>query len=163
MRVPLYKLKLVRSGWIGFPRIDMEHPQLSAYFFHKLIGNAAVEHAAVLFLDPLQQVVGSSVISVGDLGRVPMLAREVFKGAILANAASVIVSHNHPAPSSSTPSPADIRVTRRLIRAGEIVGVHLLDHIIVTPSDKDFTSMRESGHLALWWSEIGASPRPLPL
>lgn len=150
MRVPVYKLKLVRSGWIGFSRIDLKHPQLAAYFFHKLIGNAAVEHAAVLFLDPIHQVLGSSVVSVGDLGRVNMIGREIFKGAILANAAGVIVSHNHPGPAFSEPSPADIRCTRRLIQAGGIVGIPVLDHIIVTPSG-GFTSMRERAELLLWW------------
>lgn len=151
MRLPLYKLKLVRSGWASYPRIDMKQPQLAAYFFHKMIGQGAVEHAAVLFLDSVQQPLGASVISVGDLGRVPMVAREVFKGAILANAASVIVSHNHPGPASSEPSPADIRCTRRLIQAGEIIGISVQDHIIITPSG-DFTSMRERGELLLWWS-----------
>ena len=156
MRLPVYKLKLVRSGWIAFPRIDLEQPQLAAFFFQKMIGHAAVEHAAALYLDPVQQVVGSSVISVGDLGSVPMVAREVFKGAILANAASVIVSHNHPGPSSSKPSAADIRATFKLIQAGNILGIKVQDHIIVTPG-QDFTSMRETGKLALWWPEI---PRP---
>lgn len=159
MRLPVYKLKLVRSGWIAFPRIDLEHPQLAAHFFQKLIGQAAVEHAAVLFLDPVQQVLGSSVIGVGDLGRVNMVAREVFKGAILANAASVIVSHNHPGPASSEPSPADIRVTRRLIRAGEIIGIPLLDHIILTPSGQ-FTSMRERAELLLWWPARRVATEP---
>lgn len=158
MRLPVYKLKLVRSGWIAFPRIDIQHPQLAAYFFHKLIGQAAVEHAAVIFLDPIQHVLGSSVVSAGDLDRVPLIAREVFKGAILANASSVIVSHNHPGPASPEPSPADIRVTKRLIRAGEIVGIHVLDHIIVTAAG-DFTSMREAGHLLLWWPPDTRAPK----
>lgn len=155
MRLPVYKLKLVRSGWISFPRIEVGQPQLAAYFFHKMIGQAAVEHAAVLFLDPIQQVLGSTVISVGDLDRVPMVAREVFKGAILANAASVIVSHNHPGPASSEPSPADIRCTRRLIEAGRIIGIGVQDHIIITPSG-GFTSMRERVELLLWWPRASA-------
>lgn len=158
MKLPVYKLKLVRSGWLAFPRLDVEQPQLAAYFFHRLIGQAAVEHAAVIFLDPVQQVLGSTVISVGDLGRVPMIAREVFKAAILANAASVIVSHNHPGSASPEPSPADVRVTRRLIRAGEIVGIRVLDHIITTPSG-DFTSMRENGELLLWWPSNTRAPK----
>lgn len=151
MRLPVFKLKLVRSGWIAFPRIDLDQPQLAAYFFHKLIGKAAVEHAAVIFLNPVQQVVGSTVIGMGDLGRVNMVAREVFKSAILANASSVMVSHNHPN-GIALPSPEDIHVTQRLIRAGNILGIKVLDHIIVTPSDTDFTSMRESEELLLWWS-----------
>lgn len=152
MRLPVYKLKLIRSGWIAFPRIHVEQPQLAAYFFHKLIGHAAVEHAAVLFLGGAQQAVGSTIISMGDIGRVALVAREVFKGAILSNAASVIVSHNHPS-GHCVPSPQDIRITRRLIRAGEIVGIKVLDHIIITPG-QDFTSLREV-EPALWWPNIG--------
>ena len=154
MRVPTYKLKLIRCGWIPYSRIDMKHPQLAAFLFHRLIGQAAVEHSAAIFLDPVGHIIGASIISIGDLASVPMVGREVFKSSILANAGSVIVSHNHPAPSSSEPSSQDIRVTRQLIRAGEIVGVHVLDHIIVTPSDKDFTSMREA-EPTLCWPGIG--------
>lgn len=157
MRLPIYKLKLVRSGWISFPLIDVEQPQLAAYFLHKMIGQAVVEHSAAIFLGAHQQFVGSTIISVGDLDQVPVLAREVFKSAILANASSVIVSHNHPSGASS-PSPQDIRVTRSLIRAGEIVGIHVLDHIIVTPGG-DFTSMRESGELLLWWPSNTRVPK----
>lgn len=153
MRLPVYKLKLARSGWIAFPRIELEQPQLAAYFLHKMIGQAVVEHSAALFLGPLQQFVGSTIISVGDLDRVPVVAREVFKSAILANAASVIVAHNHPS-GFSLPSPQDIRVTKRLIRAGEIIGIKVLDHIIITPSATDFTSMREV-EPSLWFPNIG--------
>lgn len=159
MRLPVYKLKLVRSGWIGIPRIDPRHPQLAAYFLHKLIGQAAVEHAAVLFLDPVQQPLGASVVSVGDLGRVPMVAREVFKAAILANASSIVVAHNHPGPVSPEPSPADIRVTTRLIRAGEIIGIPLMDHLILAPNGQ-FTSMRERVELLLWWPPMRRKNEP---
>ena len=160
MRLPVYKLKLVRSGWMGSPPIDLEHPQLAAFFFHKLIGQAAVEHAAAIFVDPVGQFTGSTIISVGDLARVQMLPREILKGAILANASGVIVSHNHPAPSSSKPSPQDVRATKGLIGAGSILGIDVLDHIIVTPSASEFTSMRASGLLSIWWPEVGKPTRP---
>ena len=160
MRMPVYKLKLVRGGWMAFPPIDMQHPQLAAYFFHRMIGQAAVEHSAAIFLDPVGQVTGSTIIATGDLASVPMIAREVFKAAILANASSVIVSHNHPAPSCSKPSAADIRATKRLIRAGSILGIDVLDHIIVTPYGEDFTSLRQSELLALWWPDMGEPAKP---
>jgi len=162
VRLPLYKLKLVRSGAIAFPRIDLEQPQLAAHFFHRLIGQAVVEHAAAIFLDPLGQFTGSTIISVGDLARVEVIAREAFKAAICANASGVILGHNHPSSPSSEPSAGDIRATRRMIRAGSILGINVLDHIIVTPSS-GFTSMRESGHLALWWSAAGVAKKaPTP-
>ena len=160
MRLPLYKLKLVQSGWSAYPRFDLEQPQLAAHFFHKLIGQAAVEHAAAIFLDPLGQFVGSTIFSVGDLARVEVVAREAFKAAICANASGVILSHNHPAPSSSKPSPADIHATRRLIRAGNILGIKVLDHLIVTPHGDDFTSMRESGVLELLWPDVDTRAMP---
>jgi DNA repair protein RadC len=159
VRLPIYKLKLVRCGWMGDPPIDLEQPQLVAHYFHRLIGQAAVEHAAVIFVDPVGQLTGSTIVSIGDLARVQMLAREVFKAAILANASGVILGHNHPAPSSSEPSPQDLRATKGLIGAGSILGIDVLDHIIVTTSDKDFTSMRERGLLSIFWGALGGLPK----
>ncbi len=150
MRLPVYKLKLVRSGWMGAPPIDLSQPQLAAHYFHRLIGQAAVEHAAAIFVDPVGQFTGSTVVSIGDLARVQMLAREMFKAAILANASGLILGHNHPAPSSSEPSPQDVRATKGLIGAGSILGIDVLDHIIVTNSDTDFFSMRERGVLSIF-------------
>jgi len=89
MRLPVYKLKLVRSGWMAYPPIDLRQPQLAAFFFHRLIGQAAVEHSAAIFLDPLGQFTGSTIVSIGDLARVQVLAREVFKAAMLANASGL--------------------------------------------------------------------------
>ena len=160
MRLPVYKLKLVRSGWAASPPIDLKHPQLAAFFFHKLIGQAVVEHAAAIFLDPLHQFTGSTIFSVGDLAQVHMIAREVFKAAICANASGVILGHNHPAPSTSEPSVQDLRATQRLIKAGAILGIDVHDHIIVTPSGKDFTSIRHAGPLLMWWPDTG-QPRAL--
>lgn len=156
MQLPIFKLKLVRAGAIAFPRIDLNQPQLAAYFFHRMIGQGAVEHAAAIFLDPVHEFVGSTIFSVGDLARVEVVGREAFKAAILANASGVILGHNHPS-NSSEPSAGDIRATRRLIRAGSILGINVLDHIITTPSS-GFTSMREAGHLLLWWPPIKRVP-----
>lgn len=155
MQLPIFKLKLVRSGAIAFPRIDLNQPQLAAHFFHRMIGQGAVEHAAAIFLDPIHEFVGSTIFSVGDLARVEVVGREAFKAAILANASGVILGHNHPPPSSSQASAADIRATRRLIRAGSILGINVLDHIIVTPNS-GFTSMREAEDLLLMWPPIKA-------
>jgi hypothetical protein len=71
-----------------------------------------------------------------------MPAREVFKAALLANAFSVLLAHNHPS-NDATPSRQDIRLTHSLVEAGELLGIHVLDHLIVTPSG-DFISMREA-------------------
>jgi DNA repair protein RadC len=68
--------------------------------------------------------------------------REIFRGAIVASAASIIISHNHPS-GNAEPSEEDIRVTRQIVEAGKIIGIPVHDHIIFT--DETFTSLAESG------------------
>lgn len=143
MKVPIYKLKLVRGGFVSYPPVSANQPQLAAFLFHRLIGQAACEHSAALFVDARGVPLGLSVVAIGSLSKVPMVGREMFKAAILANASSLVVSHNHPV-GSSKPSLADVRVTELLVRAGRVLGIPLRDHIIVTPQH-EFTSMREMG------------------
>lgn len=71
--------------------------------------------------------------------------REVFKSAILNNAASVIVAHQHPS-GDITPSMEDINVTKRLVEAGRLLGIEVLDHLVVN-SDNSFTSLKERGYI----------------
>jgi DNA repair protein RadC len=66
------------------------------------------------------------------------------KSAILSNAASIIVGHNHPS-GKTEPSREDIEVTKRLVEAGKIIGIEVLDHIIV--GDETFTSLKEKGYI----------------
>ena len=141
-RIPLFQVKLVRERWVLFPPVAVDQPQVAAMFFHRLIGRADREHSAVLFLDVHRRCTGASIIGIGSLDSTEMPAREVFKAALLANAASILISHNHPG-HSAEPSDADVRLTMRLVQAGQILGVQVLDHLIVTPSGA-FTSMREA-------------------
>ncbi|PAQ15182.1 DNA repair protein RadC [Bacillaceae bacterium SAOS 7] len=71
--------------------------------------------------------------------------REMFKSAILNNAASVIVAHQHPS-GDITPSMEDINVTKRLVEAGKLLGIEVLDHLVVN-SDNSFTSLKERGYI----------------
>lgn len=146
MRLPVYKLKLVRDHWATYPEAPFTRTELAALFFHRLIGQAACEHAAALFLDCRGVPLGATIISIGSLTQISMLGREVYKAAVTANAAGLLLSHNHPS-GSPLPSVADLRVTRRLQQAGELLGIRLLDHLIVTPSGGQFTSLREAGLL----------------
>lgn len=78
-----------------------------------------------------------------------MHPREVFKSAIAANAASLVLVHNHPS-GDPTPSEADIKVTRDLIRAGQLLKIEVLDHVIIGRATenrpKDYASLRELGY-----------------
>jgi len=100
------------------------------------------EHFLVLLLDTRGQLIKTSEISVGSLDTSVVHPREVFKEAISASAASVILVHNHPS-GDPEPSEDDIKLTERLVQAGEIVGIDVLDHIIVC--DKNYLSLKSKG------------------
>ena len=96
-----------------------------------------------LNLNSKLQVESKSVISIGNLDSAPVHPREVFAPAVRRGAAAVVVAHNHPSGDPS-PSPQDIEVTKRLIKASEILGIRLLDHVIV--GNGCFTSMNSEGY-----------------
>lgn len=88
------------------------------------------EHFMVLMLDGSGHPIGLNVASVGTANQAPAHAREVFKAAIVANACSIIVLHNHPS-GDITPSDADKSVTSNLGHIGDLIGIKLLDSIIL--------------------------------
>ena len=96
-----------------------------------------------LNLNSKLQVESKAVISIGNLDSAPVHPREVFGPAVRRGAAAVIVAHNHPSGDPS-PSPQDVEVTKRLIKASEILGIKLLDHVIV--GNGRFTSMKSEGY-----------------
>ena len=100
------------------------------------------EHFLALLLDTRNQLIKVSEISVGSLETSVVHPREVFKEAISASAASVIFVHNHPSGDPGA-SEDDIKLTKRLAEAGEIVGIDVLDHIII--GDKKYLSLKREG------------------
>ena len=100
------------------------------------------EHFMCLYLNARNQMIHREVISVGSLSASIVHPREVFCIAIKHCAASIILGHNHPSKDVS-PSKDDIELTRRLKNAGEILGIEVIDHIII--SENDFTSLKEKG------------------
>lgn len=106
------------------------------------IRNKDKEHFLCLYLNARNQAIHQEVISIGSLSASIVHPREVFHVALQHSAASIILAHNHP---SGDPSPSkdDIELTRRLGKAGEIIGIEIIDHIIV--GHRDFLSMKEKG------------------
>ena len=88
------------------------------------------EQFVALHLDVKNRLISREVVSLGHLSAALVHPREVFKAAILANAASVAFVHNHPS-GSPEPSREDIELTHRLMRAGELLGIPVLDHVVV--------------------------------
>jgi len=89
------------------------------------------EHFVVFYLDSRNQEIIRDVISIGTLNSSLVHPREVFENAIKNNAASIVISHNHPS-QDPTPSNADLQVTNQIQQAGKILGIEILDHVIVT-------------------------------
>lgn len=101
------------------------------------------EYMYMLCMNTKNKVTGIFEISHGSVNSSIVTPREVFQKALLANAVSIILMHNHPS-GDCTASREDVEVTKRLVEAGKIVGVEVLDHIIV--GDR-YSSLKEKGHL----------------
>ena len=98
----------------------------------------------MLALDTKNKVIGIFEISRGSLNASIIHPRDIFQRAILVNAASVILAHNHPS-GDPTPSPEDIALTKKLVDAGKVMDITVLDHVIV--GECSFVSLKEQGAL----------------
>ena len=111
-----------------------------------------VENFQVVILNTRRKLIRIDNISQGTLDTILVHPREVFKLAITANAAAIVLVHNHPS-GDPTPSEADIKVTRDLIRAGQLLKIDVLDHVILGRATqdrpKDYVSLRELGYWAV--------------
>jgi DNA repair protein RadC len=110
--------------------------------FHPRLRDAQQECFLVLLLDGRHRLIREELVSRGTLTASLVHPREVFRPALRACAAAVILVHNHPS-GDPTPSPEDREVTRRLARAGEILGVAVVDHVVV--AERGYCSLREEG------------------
>lgn len=111
---------------------------------HMDMGNLDREHFVVLYLDRKNNVNAIHTVSIGGLFNSLVHPREVFKPAILISSAGIILVHNHPS-GDSTPSAEDINITRRLVEAGKILGIQVLDHVVIG-LDR-FTSLKVLGQI----------------
>ena len=129
----------------------LETPDAVATMLREQNRRAEVEIFQVVLLNTRRRLIDIRAISQGTLDTILVHPREVFKFAIAANAAAVVLAHNHPS-GDPTPSEADIKVTRDLIRAGQLLKIEVLDHVIIGRATqerpKDFVSLRELGYFA---------------
>ena len=155
MRVVKYKTRLTDTGkavlekdlCVNYPEMDriMNSPEKVvklAKGFLRMHENTE-EYMYMLCMNTKLALTGIFEISHGNVNSSIVGTREVFQKALLANAVSIILMHNHPS-GVSKPSREDIEVTKRLVEAGKIVGVDVLDHIII---GQDYCSLKEKGYL----------------
>ena len=105
------------------------------------------EQAAVIMLNTRRRITGHVIAATGTLDTILIHPREIYHAAILANAAAIVLAHNHPS-GDPTPSEADIKVTRDLIRAGQLLKIEMLDSIVIGhhAATQPFVSLRAAGY-----------------
>jgi DNA repair protein RadC len=127
----------------------LDRPEHVANLLREEVRFNEVETFQILLLNARRRLIRIEQISQGTLDTILVHPRDVFKIAITANAAAVVLVHNHPSGDPS-PSEADIRVTRDLIRAGQLLKIEVLDHVILGAKTqdrtKDYASLKEMGY-----------------
>lgn len=108
------------------------------------IRNKKKEYCVIFYLNIRKQIISKEIISIGCLNSSIVHPREIFESAIKNNAAEIIICHNHPS-GNTKPSREDIDITKRLIEAGNIIGIDVLDHIIV--AENNWTSICKEGYI----------------
>jgi DNA repair protein RadC len=122
--------------------IAIRRPQDAADLLMEELRHLREEHFVCLFLNTKNQVIGRQTLSIGSLNASIVHPREVYRAAIRRSSASIICAHNHPS-GDPTPSREDIALTRRLAKAGELIGIELLDHLVI--GDNRYVSLKEAG------------------
>jgi DNA repair protein RadC len=138
-------LAAIELGRRSFARTDEDRPQLRtprsvAEYLLPQFGNRPVEQFGVLSLDTKHRVVRASILSIGTLDASVVHPREVFREAMAAGAAALVLFHNHPS-GDPEPSEDDVLLTERLTAAGVLMGIDVLDHVIL--ADVRYYSFRE--------------------
>jgi len=122
-------------------RWQVRHPRAAAQYLLPRYGAAAVEQFGIMLLDTRHRVFRTCVLAVGTLNATVMEPRDVFREAARAGAAAIVVFHNHPS-GDPEPSADDVELTRRLVAAGELMGIAVLDHIVL--GDGRYYSFKET-------------------
>lgn len=125
-------------------RITIRSPKDIANLMSEELRYLQKEHFVCLFLNTKNHVLAQETLSMGSLNASIVHPREVFRAAIKRSSASIVCVHNHPS-GDPTPSPEDIQLTHRLVEAGTIIGIEVLDHVII--GDQRFISLKEEGFM----------------
>jgi DNA repair protein RadC len=137
--VELGRRTLVRAS-AGRPRLNTPR-EMAAYLLPQY-GTGPVERFGIAMLDSKHRLIRIKIVSVGSLDTTIVHPREVFREAASASAAAIVLFHNHPS-GDPAPSPDDVTLTTRMVGAGDIMGIDVVDHMIL--SDQRYYSMLESG------------------
>jgi DNA repair protein RadC len=144
-----YRINLVRDERVSFGTQSVYNPTDAQRCLQDMInkmGQPDREQFCVLMLNAKNVTIGMNIVSVGGLTSAPVHPRDVLKPAILANAAALILSHNHPS-GDLTPSSADKAITQKIVQAAEIMGIAIHEHLIISMEDDGYYSFAEHGYI----------------
>jgi DNA repair protein RadC len=141
---PVYSREVLREDAPDYLSTHRYTSPAQVYELFRDLSMESKEHFVCLHLDSKYKLICYDQVAVGTLDGSLVHPREVFKGALLSSAAAVLLLHNHPS-GDPEPSAEDQEVTRKLVEAGKLLGVPVLDHVII--GDGSFYSFRERGAL----------------
>jgi DNA repair protein RadC len=144
-RIPVYRIAMIKEkSAISVEQKTIRSPRDVFDAVNEYLADVDREHFLTLLLSTKNGIVGVNTASIGTLNSSLVHPREVFKAAIIANSAAVILVHCHPS-GNPDPSNEDLEITRRLVEAGKILGIEVLDHVIV--GEGCWVSLKERGIL----------------
>jgi DNA repair protein RadC len=132
--------RLILSSEDGRPQI--RRPDDAANLFIAAMCTELQEQMRVMALDTKHRVLRTHLVYVGNVNTAVIRTAEVFREAIKENAVAIIVAHNHPS-GDPTPSPEDVQITEEIVRAGNLLGIQVLDHLII--GRQQYLSLKERG------------------
>ena len=141
-RVPIYRVMLVREANVTLAQPQIRSSRDAAVVFRQHLGDVDREFFMVAMLDQKNKIIGINTVSMGSLTASVVHPREVFKPAILSNAAALLCCHNHPS-GAPQPSQEDRALTKRLVDVGKLLGIALLDHIILGDGSEAYYSFAD--------------------
>ena len=155
--IAVYRVCLVKDATVSF---GQEAFVSNSHQAHALIQNLILtrgqpdrEQFVVAMLNAKNKIIGLNIVSVGILSSTLVSPREVLKPAILANSSAMILCHNHPS-CDLNPSPDDVEVTRKIIKAADIVGIQVHEHLIINMENERFFSFADAGIIKRLYDEI---------
>lgn len=141
--VPRVQVRLVKEAMVSYrPRVVIAGPGDLAAFLRDYFADRVTEEFLTVNLTTSNAIINVAVLSRGGLSAAIVEPRSVFQAAILANAAAIILAHQHPS-HNPEPSKADLHITRQLVAAGKLMGIPIHDHVII--AGDTFTSLAKRG------------------
>jgi DNA repair protein RadC len=150
--LPVYRVQLVHETVIPANRPQLGSSADAARLLRQFLRQVDREHFVVILVDRKNRLIGLHTVSIGSLTASVVHPREVFKVAILSNAAAILCGHNHPS-GDPQPSGEDRSLTRRLVKAGQVLGIDVLDHVIIGDGAADYYSFADQGMLHTYKGE----------